>query len=81
MGILSWILVGLLAGWLASLVIKTGTSSLLMDLLLGVVGAFVGGFIMKWLGYDGVTGFNLYSILVATLGAIVVVALVRLLRK
>lgn len=82
MGIVTLLLIGLIAGWLSGLIVKTNkTSSLLMDMLLGVVGAFVGGFIMEKLGYNGLTGFNLYSILVATLGAVVVLAIWKLLRK
>lgn len=81
MGILSLLLVGLIAGWLSGFIVKTGKDSLLMNLILGVVGAFVGGYIMKLLGYDGITGFNVYSVLVATLGAVVVVVIAKLLTK
>jgi len=72
MSILAWIILGLVAGFIASkLVNKTG-SGLVMDLVLGVIGAFVGGFLFSWFGAAGVTGLNLYSILVATVGAAVV---------
>jgi uncharacterized membrane protein YeaQ/YmgE (transglycosylase-associated protein family) len=72
MSILAWIVLGLIAGFIASkLVNKTG-SGIVMDLLLGVVGAFVGGYLFTRFGAAGVTGLNLYSILVATLGAVVV---------
>ena len=72
MSILAWIVLGLIAGFIASkLVNKTG-GSLVLDLLLGVVGAFVGGFLFTRFGMAGVTGLNLYSILVAIIGAVVV---------
>lgn len=54
---------------------------LLEDIILGVVGAFVGGFLMKLVGQDGVTGFNIYSVIVATIGAVVVIVLGRALHK
>jgi uncharacterized membrane protein YeaQ/YmgE (transglycosylase-associated protein family) len=72
MSILAWIVLGLIAGFIASkLVNKTG-GSLVLDLLLGVVGAFIGGFLFTRFGAAGVTGLNLYSILVAIIGAVVV---------
>ncbi len=72
MGLLSWIIVGLIAGWLAK-VISPGAErgGLLATLVIGVVGAIVGGWLFTALGYSGATGINLYSILVGTLGAIV----------
>ncbi len=72
MGILSWIILGLIAGFIASkLVNKTG-SGILMDIALGVVGAIVGGFIASAFGMSGVTGVNIWSITVAVIGAVVV---------
>ena len=72
MGIVSWIVVGLIAGWLAKM-ISAGSEpgGLVMTLLIGVVGAIVGGIIANALGYAGTSGINLYSILIATLGAVV----------
>ena len=72
MGILSWLILGLVAGFIASkLVNKTG-SGLIMDIVLGVIGAFVGGWIFSFFGHTGVTGLNIGSLIVATLGAVVV---------
>ncbi len=72
MGVISWIILGLIAGWIASkLVNKTG-SGMLMDIGLGVVGAIVGGVIASFLGMSGVTGLNIWSIIVAVVGAVVV---------
>jgi uncharacterized membrane protein YeaQ/YmgE (transglycosylase-associated protein family) len=72
MSILAWIVLGLIAGFIASKIVNRTGSGLIMDLLLGVVGAFVGGFLFTRFGSAGVTGLNLYSILVATIGAVVV---------
>lgn len=72
MGILLWIILGGIAGWLASVIMKS-RGGLLWDMLLGVVGAVVGGFIMNLLGFSSVTGFNIYSLLVALVGAVIVI--------
>jgi uncharacterized membrane protein YeaQ/YmgE (transglycosylase-associated protein family) len=72
MSILAWTVLGLAAGFVASkLVNKTG-GSLLLDLLLGVVGSVAGGWLFAFFGASGVTGLNLYSLLVAVVGAVVV---------
>ena len=80
MNILLWILLGALAGWLASVFIKSN-NGMLGDIVLGVVGAFVGGYVMNFFNKTGVTGFNIYSILVATLGAVVIIFIGRLFRN
>ena len=72
MGIIAWLVVGLIAGFIASKIVNHTGSGVFMDIVLGVVGAFVGGFVFNFFGHAGVTGFNLYSMMVATLGAIVV---------
>ena len=78
MGLLSWIIVGGLAGWLSTKIItpkkKKGCFS---GIALGIVGAIVGGFLVSLLGGTGITGLNLYSILVATLGAVAVIWIAR----
>ena len=79
MGLLIWLVLGLIAGWLASVIMKSSASNgMLTDIILGIVGSFVGGFIMNLLGYGGVNGLNLYSVIVATFGAIVLIALGRM---
>lgn len=72
MSIIAWIVLGLLAGWIASKIMTGSGMGLVMNLLLGVVGALVGGFLVNMLGGAGVTGFNLWSLVVAVLGAVVV---------
>lgn len=80
MGLLLWIIFGALAGWIASMIMKTGSGAI-MDIIMGIVGAVVGGFIMNLLGQSGVTGFNLYSMIVAVIGAIVVIYIGRMMRR
>ena len=71
MGFISWIVLGLVAGFIGSkLVNKTG-EGLIRDILLGVVGAIIGGYLFNLFGASGVTGLNLYSVLVAVVGAVV----------
>jgi uncharacterized membrane protein YeaQ/YmgE (transglycosylase-associated protein family) len=72
MSILAWLVVGLIAGFLASKVINKTGEGLILDIVLGVVGAVVGGFIFNFFGAAGASGINLYSILVAFVGAVVV---------
>lgn len=82
MNILLWILFGAIAGWIASIVMKTDPDQgTLSDIILGIVGAIIGGFIMESFGQSGVTGFNLYSVAVAVLGAIVLLYAGRALRR
>ena len=80
MNILLWIILGAAAGWIAGAVMKS-SHGLLEDIILGVIGAFVGGFIFNFFGQLGVTGFNFYSLLVAIVGAAVLIFLGRLLHK
>ena len=83
MGMLTWIIVGAIAGWLASLIMKGGGYGLIGNIIIGIVGAFVGG----WLSTIifnlpfAVTGFNLTSVIVATVGAIVVLFIISLVKR
>lgn len=82
MGIILWIIFGALAGWIASIIMKTNSSQgTIMDIVLGVAGAVVGGFLMGLVGQSGVTGFNLYSFAVAIIGAVVVIYIGRMIRN
>jgi uncharacterized membrane protein YeaQ/YmgE (transglycosylase-associated protein family) len=73
MGVISWIILGLIAGFVASKILNRTGSGLTIDLVLGMVGAAVGGFIFSGLfGMSGVTGLNIWSIIVSVIGAIVV---------
>jgi uncharacterized membrane protein YeaQ/YmgE (transglycosylase-associated protein family) len=80
MGIVLWIIFGALAGWIASLIMKTNAQQrTMMDIVMGIVGAIVGGALMGMVGQTGVTGFNLYSLAVAVIGAVVVIYVGRIL--
>ncbi len=72
MTIIGWIVFGLIAGFIASRIVNKTGEGFLLDIVLGVVGAVVGGFIFAQFGAVGVTGFNLYSMIVAIIGAVVV---------
>jgi uncharacterized membrane protein YeaQ/YmgE (transglycosylase-associated protein family) len=80
MSILLWIVFGAIAGWLASVLMKTnGRQGTIGDILLGIVGAIIGGFVFGVFGQSGVTGFNLYSIIVAVVGSVIIISLGRVL--
>jgi uncharacterized membrane protein YeaQ/YmgE (transglycosylase-associated protein family) len=72
MSLLAWIVLGLIAGFIGSKIVNNSGQGLIVDILLGVVGAVVGGFLFNQFGQPGVSGLNLYSLLVAIVGAVVV---------
>jgi uncharacterized membrane protein YeaQ/YmgE (transglycosylase-associated protein family) len=72
MSLIAWIVLGLIAGFIGSKIVNKTGEGVLLDIVLGVVGAVVGGFLFQKFGMAGVSGVNLYSILVAVVGAIVV---------
>ena len=79
MGILGWIILGALAGWIASAL--TGSrEGCLMNIVIGVAGAMIGGFLFSHFGHASVTGLNLWSLLVAVVGAVVLLLVVRAIR-
>jgi uncharacterized membrane protein YeaQ/YmgE (transglycosylase-associated protein family) len=79
MGIISWIVLGGIAGWLASVIMRrTDRSGCITNVVVGIIGAFIGGFVMSQLGHRGVTGFNFRSFLVAVLGSVILLAVVGL---
>ena len=81
MGIILWIIFGGLVGWIASLIMKTDNQQgIVLNVIVGVVGAVVGGWIMSALGESGVSGFNVYSFLVAIGGACILIYIVRAIR-
>ncbi len=72
MNILVWIIFGGLAGWIASMIAGTDArQGLLMNIVVGIAGAFIGGFIFSFFGASGVSGFNLYSFIVAVIGSVI----------
>ncbi len=83
MSIIAWIIVGGIAGWLASMVMQTNSrQGCLMDIIIGVIGAFIGGFVMSQLGVDrDVNGINIGSILVAFVGAVILLGVLKLFQR
>jgi uncharacterized membrane protein YeaQ/YmgE (transglycosylase-associated protein family) len=75
MSILGWIILGLISGFIASKIVNKSGEGAILDIVLGIVGAVVGGWLFHTFGAAGVTGFNLYSMLVAIVGAVVVLVL------
>jgi len=79
---LAWIVIGGIAGWIASIITKNNARmGLLANIVVGIIGGFVGGFIMNLIGAQGVTGFNLWSLLVAVVGASALLWLINLIRR
>ena len=82
MGIIAWIIFGALAGWIASIITgRNDQMGCIANIVVGIVGAFIGGFIMSFVGGGGISGFNLYSFLVAVLGAVVLLAILGFVRR
>lgn len=75
MSFLAWIVLGLIAGFIGSKLINKRGEGLILDIVLGIIGAVVGGWLFNTFGMSGVTGLNLYSLLVAVIGAVVVLAI------
>lgn len=78
MGIISWIIIGALAGWLASMI--TGNNDKMgagKNILVGIIGAFIGGFVMNLIGGTGITGFNVWSLVVAIIGSVILLLIIN----
>lgn len=78
MNIILWLVLGGIAGWLASLIVRGTGLGLIGDIVVGIIGGFIGGFIVSLFGGEGVTGFNIWSVIVAVIGAVVLLLIVRL---
>ena len=81
MSILAWIILGLIAGFIGSKIVNKTGVGLLLDIILGIVGAFAGGWLFTMFGASGVTGLNFYSLAVAVVGAIVVLVVYHAIRR
>ena len=77
MSIISWIILGLIAGFIASKIVNKEGKGMMLDIALGIVGAIAGGFLFSALGTEGITGLNLWSMSVAVIGSIVVLLVYR----
>lgn len=80
MNILLWVVLGAIAGWIAEKFMKS-SHGLVENIIYGIIGAFIGGFVFNMFGQPGVTGLDFYSVLVAVIGAMIVIYLGRLIRK
>lgn len=82
MGLISWIILGGLAGWIASMIMGTNErQGCITNIIVGVIGAFIGGFVMSFFGGVGVTRLDIRSILVAVIGSVILLWIVKALRK
>ena len=81
MSILAWLVLGLIAGFVGSKIVNKSGEGVFLDIVLGIVGAVVGGWLFTRFGASGVTGLNLYSLLVAVVGAVVVLVLYHAVRR
>ena len=81
MSIIAWIILGLISGFIASKIVNKTGEGLVIDLVLGLIGAIVGGWIMAQFGEAGVSGLNLYSLVVAVIGAIIVLVVYHMIRR
>ena len=75
MSFVAWIILGLVSGFIASKLVNKRGEGVLLDIVLGVVGAFVGGWLFTTFGASGITGLNIYSMIVAVIGAVVVLVI------
>jgi uncharacterized membrane protein YeaQ/YmgE (transglycosylase-associated protein family) len=75
MSIIAWLVFGLIVGFIASKIVNKSGEGVLLDIVLGIVGAFVGGWIATFVGFPGVTGFNIGSMVIAIIGAIIVLVI------
>ena len=81
MGIIAWLIMGLIAGFIASKLVNKQGQGVFVDIILGIVGAFVGGFLAHLFGFSGITGFNIYSMLISVIGAVVVLVVYHALAR
>ncbi len=81
MGIFLWVVFGAIVGWVASLIMNTdGQQGFLLNIVVGIIGAVIGGWVMNFFGEGGVQGFTFYSFLVALLGACILIGIVKVIR-
>ncbi len=82
MGILVWIVFGAIAGWIGSIIMNTdGQQGIILNIVVGIAGAVLGGYIFSFFGEGGISGFNIYSFMVAIVGAVVLLSIVKLVRR
>ena len=78
MSIIAWVVIGGLAGWVASLIMSTDSNGVIGNIIVGIIGGFIGGYVFSALGGAGFTGFNMWSFVLAVVGAVILLGFVRL---
>ena len=81
MSILAWIVLGLIAGFIGSKIVNKAGEGLVLDIILGIVGAVAGGYIFRFFGASGVTGLNIYSLIVAVIGSVVLLVIYHAVKR
>ncbi|SUY47538.1 transglycosylase [Clostridium putrefaciens] len=82
MGILAWIILGALSGWIASMITgKDSEMGAMANIIVGIIGAFLGGFLFGLIGGKGITGFNIWSLLVSVIGSVVLLGIINAIKK
>lgn len=82
MGIILWLIFGALAGWIASKIMNTDAEQgIIANIFVGIVGALIGGFVFSTLGGEDITGFNIYSLLVAVIGSVILLTVLKAFRR
>ncbi|MBU3205788.1 GlsB/YeaQ/YmgE family stress response membrane protein [Clostridium algidicarnis] len=82
MGILAWIILGALSGWITSMITgKDSEMGAMANIIVGIIGAFLGGFLFGLIGGKGITGFNIWSLLVSVIGAVILLAIINAIKK
>lgn len=82
MGYIAWLILGALSGWIASMIMKKDSEmGAFANIIVGIVGAFIGGFVFNLIGASGVTGFNIWSVIVAVIGACILLLIVNKIKR
>ena len=82
MGIISWVIIGGLAGWIGSMITKDNEEmGFFKNVIVGIIGAFIGGFVFNIIGGYGITGFNIWSLIVAVIGSVILLSIINMFKK
>ena len=81
MGVIAWLILGALSGWIANRLMKNSSSGLIDNIIIGIIGAFIGGFVFNFLGAQAITGLNLHSIFVSVVGACILLWIINKIRR
>lgn len=81
MGVIAWLVLGALSGWLANKLIKNSSSGLIDNIITGIIGSFIGGFVFNFFGAQTITGLNAYSVFVSVVGACILLWVINKIRR